>query len=131
MEQKKYTCIGCRKKIAEHGIPFAICKRCWKILNNAEDARNHHRDLIRARWGLEVLKFKGIEHSDTIYFVNTIAEQIADIEEQLQWIKNGLANIANHSEDKKIHIGKWQDGKNNKKLSFPLYPKGQSFHEAL
>ena len=99
MQEKKFKCVGCGRQ-TELGIPYCICKKCSKVLDNFFKAKTRHRNLIRKRWGIIPLKFEG--KGDTIYSVNMMGEQISEIEEQLQWIKNGLANIANHSEDKKV-----------------------------
>ncbi len=96
---KEFKCVGCGNPTGL-GIPYCICKRCIKVLDNFSKVKNIHTKVIRKRFGIEELKFDG--KGDTIYSVNIILEQIADIEEQLKWIKNGLTNIANHSEDKRV-----------------------------
>ena len=92
-ETKEFKCVGCGKPTSL-GIPYNICSSCFKILENFYKVKDRHTDLIRKRWGISQLKFEGDD--DIACSLNTIAEQIANIEEQLQWIKNGLINIANY-----------------------------------
>ena len=92
-QSKKFKCVGCGKPTSL-GILYSICPSCSKILDNFFKVKDAHTDAIRKRFGITPLKFEGDD--DITYSLNTIAEQIADIEEQLQWIKNGLANIANY-----------------------------------
>ena len=94
MTKKTKKCVGCGKPTSL-GIPYSICPSCSKILDNFFKVKDAHTSSIRKRFGITTpLKFEGDD--DITYSCNTIAEQIADIEEQLQWIKNGLINIANY-----------------------------------
>jgi hypothetical protein len=97
-QSKKFKCVGCGKPTSL-GIPYNICPSCSKILDNFFKVKDAHTDTIRKSFGIIQFKFEGDD--DITDSLNTIAEQIADIEEQLQWIKNGLMNIAIYKDEMK------------------------------
>ena len=97
-QSKKFKCVGCGKPTSL-GIPYSICPSCSKILDNFFKVKDAHTDTIRKSFGIIQFKFEGDD--DITDSLNTIAEQIADIEEQLQWIKNGLMNIAIYKDEMK------------------------------
>ena len=90
-EPKKFKCVGCGRPTGL-GIPYSICPSCSKILDNFFKVKDAHTNAVRKSFGIIQLKFEGDD--DIADSLNIIAEQIAGIEEQLQWIKNGLTNIA-------------------------------------
>ncbi|MGD9381197.1 MAG: hypothetical protein PVI03_02020 [Candidatus Thorarchaeota archaeon] len=89
-------CVGCKKVTRRHGVPFTVCARCEKVIENFFKAREQLKSLHRKRFGIKELKFKGDD--DMAYNLNSLSSRLANIEEEVAWVKNILSNLAVQSD---------------------------------
>jgi len=89
-------CIGCGKGTRRHGVPFTVCANCEKVIENFFKAREQMRKMNRKKFGIKELSFKGDD--DNSYNLNGMASRLANIEEEVAWMKNILSNMAVQSD---------------------------------
>jgi len=84
-------CIGCGKQTGRRGDPFTICENCTMVIENWSKAREQMRKMHRNRFGIRELEFTGDD--DTSYNLSSLASRLANIEEEIAWMKNILSNM--------------------------------------
>jgi hypothetical protein len=86
----KKPCLGCGKPTVI-GVPYCICKECSQVIRKWEDAKERTTQMYRSVAGIKQEKFRGDD--DISETLNYIGRNIANIEEELMWMKNCLQNI--------------------------------------
>jgi hypothetical protein len=93
-------CIGCKKGTKRHGVPFTVCESCSRIIENYLSAKESLTKTFRDRAGIMERRFrvskgkrKTPERIDTAYYLTAMSSRLADIEEQIAWIRNIMSNI--------------------------------------
>lgn len=92
-------CIGCGKRTGRHGVPFKVCIKCESVIENWLKAREKLRKLHRSSFRIKELRFEspsgGRGDDDMADNLNSLASRLANMEEEIAWMKNILNNIAN------------------------------------
>lgn len=86
-------CLGCGKGTLRHGVPFTLCERCERIVERFLKAKESHKQMFKDQLGIKTMKFKG--RGDAAFYLNEAAYKVAEIEEQIEWLKRCILNLAN------------------------------------